>query len=198
MSGGTPPRTKIRRPWSAVRRHFQGRQHARGRTTMNENSPSVVRRPPSFSKEFPMNEEETPNVDEIKDRLKVEIPVEEEPAATKGTEADIAEELKNLGRQLADTLRTAWNSQERQKLESEIRRGVKSFADEVGKAVHEIKESPPAQRAREEASQIRIKVESGEVGHRAKSNMAQSLHWLSVELERLSKQFTPVEKDPEE
>jgi hypothetical protein len=145
-----------------------------------------------------MNEEETPNVDEIKDRLKVEIPVEEEPAATKGTEADIAEELKNLGRQLADTLRTAWNSQERQKLESEIRRGVKSFADEVGKAVHEIKESPPAQRAREEASQIRIKVESGEVGHRAKSNMAQSLHWLSVELERLSKQFTPVEKDPEE
>jgi hypothetical protein len=145
-----------------------------------------------------MNEEETPNVDEIKDRLKIEIPVEEEPAAAKGTEADIAEELKNLGRQLADTLRTAWNSQERQKLESEIRRGVKSFADEVGKAVHEIKESPPAQRAREEASQIRTKVESGEVGHKAKSNMAQGLHWLSVELERLSKQFTPVEKDPEE
>jgi hypothetical protein len=27
------------------------RQHARGRTTMDENSPSVVRRPPSFSKE---------------------------------------------------------------------------------------------------------------------------------------------------
>jgi hypothetical protein len=145
-----------------------------------------------------MNEEETPNVDEIKDRLKIEIPVEEEPAAAKEPEADIAEELKSLGRQLADTLRTAWHSQERLRLESEIRRGVNSFADEVGKAVREIRESPPAQRAREEASHIRTKVESGELGHKAKSNVAQGLHWLSEELERLSKQFTPAEKEPEE
>lgn len=141
-----------------------------------------------------MNEEEIPNVDEIKDRLKIEIPVEEEPTPAKEPEGDIAEELKNLGRQLADTLRTAWNSQERQRLESEIRRGVKSFADEVGKAVHEIKDSPPAQRAREEVGQIRTKVETGELGNKAKSNMAQGLHWLSEELERLSKQFTPAEK----
>jgi heparin binding hemagglutinin HbhA len=145
-----------------------------------------------------MNEEETPNVDEIKNRLKIDIPVEEEPAVAKDAEADIADELKNLGRQLADTLRTAWHSQERQRLESEIRRGVKSFADEVGKAVREIKDSPPAQRAREEATHIRTKVESGEMGHKAKSNMAQGLHWLSEELERLSKQFTPTEKEAED
>jgi hypothetical protein len=143
-----------------------------------------------------MNDEELPDVEEIKDRLKIEIPVEEdEPAAFKA-EPDLVEEFKNVGRQLADTLRTAWGSQERQRLESEIREGVKLFADEVSKAVHEVKASPVAQRARQEASHIKEKVEKGEVSHKARANMAQGLHWLSEELEKLAKQFTPVEKTP--
>jgi hypothetical protein len=52
MRAGAQPWMKIRRPWSAVRRHFQGRFHERQHTTTNEISPSVVRRPPSFSREI--------------------------------------------------------------------------------------------------------------------------------------------------
>lgn len=144
-----------------------------------------------------MSNEEFPNVEEIKDRLKIEIPVEEEPVAQK-PQPDLVDEFKNVGRQFAETIRTAWASQERQRIEAEIREGVKLFADEVSKAVHEVKDSPPAQRAKEEASNIKGKVESGEIAQKARVNLAQGLHWLSEELERLSQQFTPVEKSPTE
>jgi hypothetical protein len=154
-----------------------------------------------------MSDEQTPTVEEIKARLseetiRVEIPVEEEavdPESLKQDEQpDFVVELRNLGRQFADTLNTAWNSQERQKFETEVREGMKSFADEMDKAFQEIKKMPVTQKAKEEAATFKTKVESGEVGQKTKSGLAQGLSWLSEELAKLAHQFTPVEKSPEE
>lgn len=155
-----------------------------------------------------MSDEQTPSVEEIKARLSeespeyVEIPVDEEPVDNEslkdGEQPDIVAELSKLGRQFADTLQTAWNSQERQKFEGEVREGMKSFADEMDKAFREIKKSPVTQKAKEEASTIKSKVESGEVGQKTKSGLSQSLSWLSEELGKLANQFTPAEKSEEE
>jgi hypothetical protein len=101
-----------------------------------------------------MSDEQVPDVKEIKERLKVEIPVEEEVTKADVKAIDVSAELKDLGRQFADTLRTAWNSQERQRIEADIREGVKSFADEVDKAIREAKDSQTAARVREEAEQV--------------------------------------------
>ena len=140
-----------------------------------------------------MSDEQVPDVKEIKERLKVEIPVEEEVSKADIKSIDVAAELKDLGRQFADTLQTAWNSQERQRIEAEIREGVKSFADEVDKAIREAKESPTAARVREEAGQVVNKVETTDVGRRVRSGLVQGLQWLSEELGRLADQFTPSE-----
>jgi hypothetical protein len=150
-----------------------------------------------------MNDERSPNVEDIKIRLGNEIPIDEEPADTESLKAeeqqpDIVVELSNLGRQFADTLQTAWNSQERQKFEAEIREGMKSFADEMDKAFQEIKKSPVTQKAKEEATTIKTKVEAGEVTQKTKSGLAQGLNWLSEELAKLANQFTPAEKTPED
>lgn len=146
-----------------------------------------------------MSDEEVPSVEEIKSRLGDEIPVEEEPTeapkASKG-ESEVATELRNLGRQFAETLRTAWNSQERQKFESEVREGVKSFADEVDKVIRELRESPAAQKAKEEATTLKTKVEAAEVGQKTRTGLVQGLNWLSEELAKLANQFTPPEKEP--
>lgn len=148
-----------------------------------------------------MSDEQTAGVEDIKIRLGSEIPVEEEyvePESLKvEVEPDFVAELRNLGRQFADTLNTAWNSQERQKFEGEVREGMKTFADEVDKAFKEIKKSPVTQKAKEEASTIKTKVETGDVGQKTKSGLAQGLSWLSEELAKLANQFTPVEKSPE-
>lgn len=155
-----------------------------------------------------MSDEQTPDVEEIKARLRseeaeyVEIPVDEEPVDTEslkdGEQPDFVAELGKLGRQFADTLQTAWNSQERQKFENEVREGMQSFANEVDKAFSEIKKSPVTQKAKEDASSIKTKIETGEVGEKTKSGLAQGLSWLSEELGKLANQFTPVEKSPEE
>jgi hypothetical protein len=149
-----------------------------------------------------MSDDEVPDVTEIKARLAEEIAVEEEelPGASKqgtaGGDIDVSAELKNLGRQLAETFKTAWASEERKKVEGEIRQGVKTFVDEMDKAIREVKKSPAAQKVREEAAEIKTRAEAGELSQKTKANMAQGLRWLSEELEKLANQFTPTEKQP--
>ena len=137
-----------------------------------------------------MSNEETPSVEEIKERLKVEIPVEEE-VSKEDVKTDIAKELKDVGRQFAETLQTAWNSEERQRVEAEVREGMKSFAKEVDKVIREVKESQMAEKVKDEAVEIKDKLESGKIGQKTRSGVVQGLHWLSEELGKLADQFTP-------
>ena len=147
-----------------------------------------------------MTEETTPSVEEIKARLKVEVPVEEEDVTKADVKnPDVTEELREFGKQFADTIRSAWNSAERQRLETELRDGMRSFADEVDKAIQEIKKSPAAERVKTEAVNVREKVEASDVGHKARSGVAQGLQVLSEQLAKLAERFTPAEKPaPEE
>ncbi|MEW5986180.1 MAG: hypothetical protein AB1791_06070 [Chloroflexota bacterium] len=146
-----------------------------------------------------MSDEQTPSVEEIKGRLSEEIPVEEvaaEPAARPQGAPNFAAELSNLGRQFAETLKTAWNSEERRQMEAEVREGFQSFVSEVDKVMREAKESPVAKKAKEEAAELKTKVESGEVARKARVSIAQGLQWFSEELAKLAQQFTPAEKAP--
>jgi hypothetical protein len=147
-----------------------------------------------------MTEETTPSVEEIKARLKVEVPVEEEEVTKADVKnPDVAEELREFGKQFADTIRSAWNSAERQRLETELRDGMRSFADEVDKAIQEIKKSPAADRVKTEAVHVREKVQTSDVGHKARTGVAQGLQVLSEQLAKLAERFTPAEKPvPEE
>jgi hypothetical protein len=143
-------------------------------------------------------ENQPPDVEDIKIRLGNQIPVDEEPPAVKAQmePADLANEFRNLGRQLGDTMRSAWNSEERQRFEAELREGVKTFAHEVEKAVQEIKDGQASQKAREEVSELKTRVESGEIADKTRTTLAQGLQWLSNELSKLADQFTPQEKQP--
>lgn len=147
-----------------------------------------------------MNDDTTPSVEEIKERLKVEIPVDEDPAVKPDAQpeetADIVAELRDLGQQFAATLQTAWNSEERQRIETEVRDGFKSFVDEVDKMIGEVRSSDAATKVKTEASNVANRVESSDLGRKAQDSVVQGLHWLSSELGKLADRFTPVEKEP--
>ena len=144
-----------------------------------------------------MSEEQTPDVEEIKARLADEIPVEEEPMAQKGSveQSDVVTQLQELGRQLGETLRTAWYSEERRRFEGEVREGVDTFANEMNKAFQEVKESPAAARMKEEAAGFKSRAESTEISDKTKASIGRGLSWLSEEMANLADQFTPMEKD---
>jgi CHASE3 domain sensor protein len=141
-----------------------------------------------------MNDEQVPDVEEIKARLKAEIPVEEDAEMPpKGTpaEGDVAEALRRFGKQFAETLQAAWNSEQRREVEQEIREGVKHFGAEMEKVLHEAKVSPAGQKVQEEAADIKTSVEQGDFGRKAKSSIVQGLQWFSDELANLAQQLNP-------
>lgn len=139
-------------------------------------------------------------INQLKDeeRIKIDIPVDEEMGSGAKAEhtSDIVEEFKRLGRQFADTLEGIFNSEEAKRVETELRAGMRSFADEVEKAFSQAKESPAAARMKEEAGHVKERVETGEIGRKTQEGVVSGLRWLSNELERLATQFTPA--DPTE
>ena len=148
-----------------------------------------------------------PNIDQLKneERIKIDIPVEEDAphgGAKSDQSADLVEEFKRLGRQFGDTLQSAFNSEEARRIETELRTGMKGFADEVERAFREAKDSPAAARMKEEATGVKERVETGEMTRKAQEGVVSGLRWLSTELEKLANQFTssqpqpPAEKQP--
>ena len=90
--------------------------------------------------------------------------------------ADVIAELKQLGRQLGETLNTAWKSAERKKAEEELRAGARAFAGEFERAFSRARSARP-----------------GDVSERARSSVVDGLRWLSSELETLADRFTPAD-----
>ena len=88
--------------------------------------------------------------------------------------------------------------EEKQRIENEVRQGVKSFVNEVDKAIREAKESQAAAKIKEEASEVKTKIETGDLGRKTREGLVQGLQWLSEELGKLAEQFTAPEKSPEE
>ena len=141
--------------------------------------------------------DDKPIIDQLKEdeRLKIDIPMEDEPLKSGSSVAgstDIVEEFKRLGRQFADTLEGIFNSEDARRVETEVRAGMKSFADEVEKAFNQAKDSPTASRVKEEATAAKERVETGEYTHKAQEGIVSGLRWLSTELDKLANQFTPA------
>ena len=147
-----------------------------------------------------MTDEQAQDMDDVKIRLsKEEIPVDDETVyKSEEEEPDVVGELRNLGRQFGETMRTAWNSEERREFEREIREGVQTFAQEVDKAFKDVAASEPAQKAKSEAADLKDKAESGDIGVKTRSSLAKGLRWFSDELGKVADSFTGPEKGPED
>ncbi len=160
-----------------------------------------------------MSEEQVPDIEEIKERI--EIPIEDDDidglkADEKSKGPDVVDEFKKLGRQFAEAIEAAWNSEERMRVEGEVRQGVNSFVQEVDKVIREAKSSATAEKVKGEAAGAKARVESTDLGVKARDGIVLGLTWLSEEFGKLADQFTPssqpaedvadapVEKSPED
>ena len=149
------------------------------------------------------NHEEMPNVDEIKDRLKGEqitvqdetIRIEEEDLPRDGQ--NVVDEMGDLGRKFAETLRGAWRSEERTKFENELREGVRQFADEVDKIIRDVRSGNVGAKLQEETSKVREEVKADDLADRAKTSLTKGLRWLSDEMGKLADQFAAKEDEDE-
>src|SRR5512146_2427280 len=78
----------------------------------------------------------------------------EETTTTTATERSIADELAKLGQQLASAARTAWESDERRRLQGEITTGVQRFGQEINTALNKAAESDQAKEFKTRATKV--------------------------------------------
>ena len=90
-------------------------------------------------------------------------------------ESDVIAELKQLGRQLGQTLYAAWRSSERRKAEDELRAGARAFASEFERAFSRARTTSPS-----------------DMASRTRRSVVDGLRWMSAELESLADRFTPA------
>jgi ElaB/YqjD/DUF883 family membrane-anchored ribosome-binding protein len=111
---------------------------------------------------------------------------------------DLAAEFRNLGNNLNEMFRSAWESEERKKLQQEIETGLTELGKSLNKTVDELKVSPAGQRLKTEVHDFHQRVRSGDIETELRENLVSVLRKINSELEKAAAHKTDSAPDQEE
>lgn len=118
------------------------------------------------------------------------------PGVNRPDPSDVARELHEMGRNLANILRGAWGSDERRRLNDEIRQGVSDLTDTVNQAVSQFRQSSTGQRVEGEIHDFHERIRAGEVDTKIREEILSALRTVNTELEKCTKRTeTPPPAD---
>lgn len=117
-------------------------------------------------------------------------------------ERNIADELNKLGKQVADAIKAAWESEDRKKLQSELTDGLQKFGAQVTEAMDKASESETAKELRVKAEKMATDIRDRGVVEDVRKGILTGLDTLNRELSKLvekleSKQPTEAPEAPE-
>lgn len=111
---------------------------------------------------------------------------------------DLADEFRELGRNLKNVFHSAWESAERKNLQQEIESGLDELGKSLKQAATEFKDSPAGERLREDARDLEERIRSGEVEQKVRSDLGSALRQVNEELKKfLSKAGPPADQPPQ-
>lgn len=114
-------------------------------------------------------------------------------------EENLTDELRRLGKNLSEALRSAWESPERRRLQQELETGLNELTDTIRTEVNTFNESPTGQRLREDVKDVREKVRSGEAETKVREELMNALRMVNTELQKVSDRWAssqqPTEKE---
>jgi flagellar motor protein MotB len=116
---------------------------------------------------------------------KVEGTMDEEPVVETKSERSISDELAKMGAQLATAAKSAWESEDRKKLQGEILTGVQRFGQEVTSAVNKAAESEQAKELKTRASKIAEEAQKTDVVEEVRKGILVGLEAINRELGKL-------------
>lgn len=130
-------------------------------------------------------------MNEEKDYLKIEIPVEDETPFVPEQPGPTA--VNAIKDQAANVAKQAWGSDLRKKATRGMKRGVTAVAAKSQKVVTERMVKTAEQQARQQTEALKTKLRETDWQHEAKQGTANGLRWLSAQLSKLAERFTPKE-----
>ncbi len=101
------------------------------------------------------------------------------------SEEKLSDDFKQLGENLAEMLRAAWDRPERKAIQSEIQSGLNELGQALNKTVNDFSESDVGQKVKTEVGEIRAKVQGGEVEDAIRADVQSALKSVNGELEKL-------------
>ncbi len=108
---------------------------------------------------------------------------------------NLSDEFRALGNNLIKTLRTAWESPERIKLQSELEEGLSGLADTLSSEINDFQESETGQRLRSDAAELRDKVRDSNTEKKIRDEIIKTLQIINTELEKTAQRWSPTEED---
>lgn len=108
----------------------------------------------------------------------------------------IADELKELGRQLTAAVKAVATSEEIRSVGQEIREGVKQIAREVDEAFDRLREREELQRVKQQAGTVVGSIKSGEATQELREEIRDALHALNLRLQALLERLQPRSETP--
>jgi signal recognition particle GTPase len=115
----------------------------------------------------------------------------------KTTSEDISDQLNELGKNLREALRSAWESEERRKLQKDIEEGLANLGESLSQAAKDFSGSTTAQDLKEDVKDMRDRWRSGEVSSKVHSEIVEALRKVNNELQKtVSKNPPPPPEKP--
>jgi gas vesicle protein len=106
------------------------------------------------------------------------------------TEESLAEEFRQLGKNLTEVLRGAWDSPERKKLRQEISNGLSDISNMMRREVEYFRESPTKQRLQAEAEELRERIRTRDLENKARQELLSALHSINEQLRNVTQRWT--------
>lgn len=121
----------------------------------------------------------------------------DQPQPETNTEGDLANELRDLGQNIVGTLKAAWDSPERQKLQDELETGLNDLANTINKELEAFAESPSGQSLKSDVEDLKEKIRTGEAEAKVRQELMNALRTANDELQRVARSFQGQTSDEE-
>jgi hypothetical protein len=119
---------------------------------------------------------------------------------TENTEktGNIRDEFRNLGDNLKQVFQTAWESDERKKLQSDVRDGLNDVSAALNEALNSFQTSEAGKKIVEGVEDVGEAFRSGEVEAKTREGILNALKKLNEELEKAAGKFTVTPEEEEQ
>ena len=114
------------------------------------------------------------------------------------TKSEVESEIRNLGKNLEGFFKALWESDERQRVQKDIKEGLNQVGDSLNKAADDLTQSETGKQIRADIEDIQRRYETGELREKAYSELMGVLRRINSELEGASKHWKSESKDQDE
>ena len=114
--------------------------------------------------------------------------------STESPEGDVSAELRELGRNLKHAARTAWESEESQRLQRELKDGFAALEAGLRETASELSSQETKQRVKSEAHEFSERVRSGQVETQLRADLLAALRAVNAEIKKATEPADPAHK----